>query len=513
MKCLMSSSMADASFQLLKFSALKTPDVLKARKNSKNAESDTRDVRSIANSVNKKINNMTDSDDSQSLFLTQPFKEKKSPKKKKMRSDSKDEDKLTAVKRKAEIMEEGSSDSGSSVLTTSEDDNDDDSTNTSKMSKKTSPKKIGRPSKSPEKKFQPEKELKNNGKSESDDCVSDSEEDIPKTVANTVRKPAHDLSSSSVSSDSSLSDSDSDVEQQTTKSVSKKALHGSVNNVSDKNNESEIQKENHESDRESVIIPVSPKVLYKPRHDDKTAEIEGKRLYSNSTETTSEFKSPSKRSKVSMLLSSKTEMPSPQKQVSWAIKEEAASTSESDQTEGDREVFFSPSESLWNPKRYKLAQNFEVKSSSSLVSNSQLEGKQLFLIRTPAKFDINTLHNKVLPLDGQSCFITNEQTEKQYEATVLMEPSAQAGKLRSIVAGQDSDRLSIGPGFCGQVLVMDWVPTIPSITLQPPGLVSHTIPEGLKPTFKPFGSESPKRVLHEKTETEIDYDVKKKKCK
>lgn len=144
--------------------------------------------------------------------------------------------------------------------------------------------------------------------------------------------------------------------------------------------------------------------------------------------------------------------------------------------------------------RYQAPVGFETQDAiDKYVTESEIQGKQLWLIQTPVDFDIQTLNDKTVKLDGQPIICDNEESEKQYEVMFRLYQDSKGPGYSTVVVG-DKGNYKLGERLCGQIQVMDWVPGIPPVTMEIQSPRKHEVPDNLKKRYVPYGAGSPKRV-------------------
>lgn len=129
------------------------------------------------------------------------------------------------------------------------------------------------------------------------------------------------------------------------------------------------------------------------------------------------------------------------------------------------------------------------------VTETEIQGKQLWLIQTPVDFDIRVLDDKKVKLEGIQAVCVDDETEKQYEVLFRPYEDKQGPGYSSVVIDDKGDH-KLGERMCGQIQVMDWIPgaCIPPVTVDIPTHQKHEVPDNLKARYVPFGAESPKRI-------------------
>lgn len=147
--------------------------------------------------------------------------------------------------------------------------------------------------------------------------------------------------------------------------------------------------------------------------------------------------------------------------------------------------------------RYKTPEGFEPSKltvSKSDVCQEDLNGKELWLIRAPVDFDIKQLDGSDIDLKGHVDFHTIQND--YYEVMGTRDKRHQLRSFTTILPSKEKSSFVVGPGFKGQIHVMQSleIPPLPPIKELKP--VVHNVPEDLKQRFEPFGSGSPRR--HEK---------------
>lgn len=151
------------------------------------------------------------------------------------------------------------------------------------------------------------------------------------------------------------------------------------------------------------------------------------------------------------------------------------------------------SEAKRRKMRYKPPEGFDIDDDlDKYATQEEVNGKQIWLIQTPVDFDIDTLNNQKIKLEGIQTLRTKTKSEKQYE--VVSRCSKDNRNVGCSVVYDKEGKPLLDASISGQIQVLDWIPGIPPVEIEVPAQDKHRVPDNLRVRYVPFGSESPKRV-------------------